>query len=193
MNRLIFTVLLFFVVSCDKQSDASGNVTFLPNKDITFDNSRVYSQQTPFTGTLRGYNIDNNPECPDEITVDFVDGRIQGRAQAITLEDIDVLYQINDGKLNGWSVVLVSRILYQNDKPVECKLSKLGMELGSDLDCSRFLADDPASSSMITTGSSVNNTFYDLLNQINQHQFTRNDINNRCWEVYTYGQKALQE
>lgn len=164
---------------------------YLPNNDISFANSLVYNQDQPFTGTLRGYNIENNPECPDEITVDFVNGQIQGRAQAITLEDIDVLYQINDSKLDGWSVVFVYQILYQNDKPIECKLTQFGKSLGAESDCSKLLTVAPSRSSITSTGDSVTNTFYNLLHQINQSNFSRSDLGYRCLEVYKSGQEAL--
>lgn len=179
--RLIAPIFLLFLVGCDN----TDNVVYVPNQKITFHHQLVYYQDIPFTGTLVGYAIENNTECPDEITVDFVNGLIQGRAQAITMEDIDVSYQLYNNKLDGWTTELMYRVLYDNDKIIDCEANDVLASIKYDV-CNNI---DKA------VGESVTNTFYSfysLLQNISQRNFTHKDLDKRCYEVYEYGRQFFK-
>ena len=160
MKKLLLILLTYLLVlTCSN----SGTVK-LPDKNLEVRDDIVYYKNEPYTGTISGTDINNNSAgFKAEIKNGIVDGKVE-----LLASDIDFIYNISDGKLNGESSVLDIIMLYKEDTIQKCysNSSFITQEM-ADSFC-KVTKENPDGESFPTTGKELQKRTLNIIKRLNK-------------------------
>ena len=140
-------LLLIFLVYLLALTCSSSGTIKLPDKNLEVRDNIVYYKNEPYTGTVSGTDINNNSaRFKAEIKNGIVDGKVD-----LLASDIDFIYNMSDGKLNGESSSNSSFITQEMDDSF-CKVTK----------------ENPDGESFPTTGKELQKRTLNIIKRLNK-------------------------
>ena len=159
MKKLLLILLTYLLIlTCSN----SGTVK-LPDKNLEIKDSIVYYKNTPYTGIVSGTDLNNNSA---RFKAEVKNGIIEGKVELLA-SDIDFIYYVSDGKLNGEISVLDIIMLYKDDVIQKCysNASFVTQEM-ADAFC-KVAKDNPDGESFPTTGKELQKRTLDIIKRLN--------------------------
>ena len=157
-------LLLIFLVYLLALTCSNSRTIKLPDKNLEVRDDIVYYKNEPYTGTVSGTDINNNSaRFKAEIKNGIVDGKVE-----LLASDIDFIYNISDGKLNGESSVLDIIMLYKEDTIQKCysNSSFITQEM-ADSFC-KVTKENPDGESFPTTGKELQKRTLNIIKRLNK-------------------------
>ena len=157
-------LLLIFLVYLLALTCSNSRTIKLPDKNLEVRDNIVYYKNEPYTGTVSGTDINNNSaRFKAEIKNGIVDGKVE-----LLASDIDFIYNISDGKLNGESSVLDIIMLYKEDTIQKCysNSSFITQEM-ADSFC-KVTKENPDGESFPTTGKELQKRTLNIIKRLNK-------------------------
>ena len=157
-------LLLIFLVYLLALTCSNSRTIKLPDKNLEVRDDIIYYKNEPYTGTVSGTDINNNSAgFKAEIKNGIVDGKVE-----LLASDIDFIYNISDGKLNGESSVLDIIMLYKEDMIQKCypKSSFITQET-ADSFC-KVTKENPDGESFPTTGKELQKRTLNIIKRLNK-------------------------
>ena len=157
-------LLLIFLVYLLALTCSNSRTIKLPDKNLEVRDNIVYYKNEPYTGTVSGTDINNNSaRFKAEIKNGIVDGKVE-----LLASDIDFIYNISNGKLNGESSVLDIIMLYKEDMIQKCypKSSFITQEM-ADSFC-KVTKENPDGESFPTTGKELQKRTLNIIKRLNK-------------------------
>ena len=157
-------LLLIFLVYLLALTCSNSRTIKLPDKNLEVRDDIVYYKNEPYTGTVSGTDINNNSAgFKAEIKNGIVDGKVE-----LLASDIDFIYNISDGKLNGESSVLDIIMLYKEDTIQKCysNSSFITQEM-ADSFC-KVTKENPDGESFPTTGKELQKRTLNIIKRLNK-------------------------
>ena len=157
-------LLLIFLVYLLALTCSSSGTIKLPDKNLEVRDNIVYYKNEPYTGTVSGTDINNNSaRFKAEIKNGIVDGKVE-----LLASDIDFIYNMSDGKLNGESSVLDIIMLYKEDIIQKCysNSSFITQEM-ADSFC-KVTKENPDGESFPTTGKELQKRTLNIIKRLNK-------------------------
>ena len=112
MKKLLLILLTYLLVlTC-----SNSRTIKLPDKNLGIIDDIIYYKNEPYTGILSGTDINNNSA---RFKAEIKNGIVEGKVELLA-SDIDFIYNISGGKLNGESSVLDIIMLYKDDVIQKC-------------------------------------------------------------------------
>ncbi len=157
-------LLLIFLVYLLALTCSNSRTIKLPDKNLEVRDDIIYYKNEPYTGTVSGTDINNNSaRFKAEIKNGIVDGKVE-----LLASDIDFIYNISDGKLNGESSVLDIIMLYKEDTIQKCysNSSFITQEM-ADSFC-KVTKENPDGESFPTTGKELQKRTLNIIKRLNK-------------------------
>ena len=159
MKKLLLIFLTYLLVlTC-----SNSRTIKLPDKNLEIKNNIVYYKNEPYTGIVSGTDLNNNSaRFKAEIKNGIVDGKVE-----LLASDIDFIYNISDGKLNGEISVLDIIMLYKDDVIQKCysNASFATQEMVNAF-C-KVTKENPDGESFPTTGKELQKRTLDIIKRLN--------------------------
>ena len=157
-------LLLIFLVYLLALTCSNSRTIKLPDKNLEVRDDIIYYKNEPYTGTVSGTDINNNSaRFKAEIKNGIVDGKVE-----LLASDIDFIYNMSDGKLNGESSVLDIIMLYKEDIIQKCysNSSFITQEM-ADSFC-KVTKENPDGESFPTTGKELQKRTLNIIKRLNK-------------------------
>ena len=159
MKKLLLVFMFYLLVlTC-----SNSKTVILPDKNLEIKNDIVYYKNLPYTGIITGTDFNNNSaEFKTEVKNGIIDGKVE-----LLASDIDFIYNISDGKLNGEISVLDIIILYKDDVIRKCySNASFATQEMIDAFC-KTVKDNPDGESFPTTGKELQKRTLNIIKRLN--------------------------
>ena len=160
MKKLLLIFLTYLLVlTC-----SNSRTVNLPDKNLEIKDNTVYYKNELYTGIVSGTDRNNNSaRFKAEIKNGIVDGKVE-----LLASDIDFIYNMSDGKLNGESSVLDIIMLYKEDIIQKCysNSSFITQEM-ADSFC-KVTKENPDGESFPTTGKELQKRTLNIIKRLNK-------------------------
>ena len=135
----------------------------LPDKNLEIKDNTVYYKNELYTGIVSGTDRNNNSaRFKAEIKNGIVDGKVE-----LLASDIDFIYNVSDGKLNGEISVLDIIMLYKDDVIQKCySNASFATQQMADAFC-KVAKENPDGESFPTTGKELQKRTLDIIKRLN--------------------------
>ena len=166
MKRMILVFFaILFVMSCGKGKIPEA--VKLPDKNLEVKNGKVYYKGELFTGAVNAVDKYSDPEFPGKFRADIKEGEIEGKVELLA-SDIDYIYNISGGKLNGNVMILDVNIAFKNDVIQKCSSANnyLTKEMAEKF-CETIKA-HPDGESFPTTGKELQKRTLEIIERFNE-------------------------
>ena len=160
MKKLLLIFLIYLLaLTCSN----SGTIK-LPDKNLEVKDDTIYYKNEPYTGVLSGTDINNNSA---RFRAEIKNGIVEGKVELLA-SDIDFIYNISDGKLNGESSVLDIIMLYKDDIIQKCySNSSFATQEMADSFC-KAAKENPDGESFPTTGKELQKRTLNIIKRLNK-------------------------
>ena len=135
----------------------------LPDKNLEIKDNTVYYKNELYTGIISGTDRNNNSaRFKAEIKNGIVDGKVE-----LLASDIDFIYNVSDGKLNGEISILDIIMLYKDDVIQKCySNASFATQQMADAFC-KVAKENPDGESFPTTGKELQKRTLDIIKRLN--------------------------
>ena len=159
MKKLLLIFLTYLLVlTC-----SNSRTVNLPDKNLEIKDNTVYYKNELYTGIVSGTDRNNNSaRFKAEIKNGIVDGKVE-----LLASDIDFIYNVSDGKLNGEISVLDIIMLYKDDVIQKCySNASFATQQMADAFC-KVAKENPDGESFPTTGKELQKRTLDIIKRLN--------------------------
>ena len=159
MKKLLLIFLTYLLVlTC-----SNSRTVKLPDKNLEIKDNTVYYKNELYTGIISGTDRNNNSaRFKAEIKNGIVDGKVE-----LLASDIDFIYNVSDGKLNGEISILDIIMLYKDDVIQKCySNASFATQQMADAFC-KVAKENPDGESFPTTGKELQKRTLDIIKRLN--------------------------
>ena len=159
MKKLLLIFLTYLLVlTC-----SNSRTVKLPDKNLEIKDNTVYYKNELYTGIVSGTDRNNNSaRFKAEIKNGIVDGKVE-----LLASDIDFIYNVSDGKLNGEISILDIIMLYKDDVIQKCySNASFATQQMADAFC-KVAKENPDGESFPTTGKELQKRTLDIIKRLN--------------------------
>jgi hypothetical protein len=156
-------ILMFFIVYLLVLTCSNSKSVKLPDKNLEIKDSIVYYKNELFTGEVTGIDNSNNSA---RFKAQIKNGIVEGKVELLA-SDIDFLYSISNGRLNGEISILDIVLLYKDDVIQKCYPNTSFMTQDIADSFCKITKENPDGESFPTTGKELQKRTLNIIKRLN--------------------------